>query len=169
MFPAAEWLIIASCCALIFAYVVHRRYKKGKVRGDLFFWSILAPTYVWFGILAWAGKYGYWSDRIIQMLNWFLNGVIRAIGLRLTQVFVALIVMVLGFGAHHFKKRNQVWYGNVEILVGLLTAWVVAGTLKPGNLELSKWVTLAGSAYVIGRGIGNHAEGNNRLSATRAA
>ena len=72
--------------------------------------------------------------------------------------------MALGFGAYHFKKKNQAWYGNVEIFIGFVTAWVIAGTLKPDSIELSKWATLAGSAYVIARGVGNHAEGKDRLN-----
>src|ERR1700686_2246993 len=98
-------------------YMVYRLHKVGRIRGDLFFWAILGPFYVWLGILAWAGKYGYWSDKIIQALNGVLSWVIRAIGIRLTQILVAMIFTALGFGAAHFKKRNQLWYGNIEILV----------------------------------------------------
>jgi uncharacterized membrane protein len=155
MYPAEEWLIIALVLSFIFFCLVSWLHTKGKVRGDLFFWAIFCPTVIFFGTLAAVKKYSNTSDQIMKVLNAFFAWAVRTVGLGLTQLFVALFITALGFGAHYFKRKNQRWYGNVEVVVGFLTALFIAGTLKPGSLDLSKWATLAGAAYVIARGLGN--------------
>ena len=110
------------------------------------FGAIFCPTIMLFGILAAVKKYGSTSDQIIKFVNAFFVWAIRTVGLGLIQLFIALFITALGFGAHYFKRRSQKWYGNVKILVGFLSALFVAGTLSPGNLDLSKWATLAGAA-----------------------
>lgn len=125
------------------------------MRGDLFFWAIVCPALIFFGLLEAVQKYSRTSDQIIRLVNAFLDWAIRAIGLGPTQFFISVLIIALGFVAHYFKKKNQKVYGNVEIIVGGLTALVVAGTLRRGNQDLSKWATLAGAAYVIARGLGN--------------
>lgn len=164
MYPAEEWLIIAFACAFFLAYVAYRRFKSGKLRGDTFFWAFFCPAVVFMTILAWAGKYRNASDKIISFVNAFFDWATRTLGLRFTQILIAFVVTALGFGAHVFKQRNQRWYGNVEVVIGFLTAFFVAGTLTPGNLDLSKWATLAGAAYIVARGLGNRKHAADRLN-----
>jgi hypothetical protein len=83
----------------------------------------------------------------------------RQLGLQLTQLLIASLVTGLGIGAYKFKSFNQKWYGVVEVGVGFLSAVFVAGTLTPGKLELAKWATLGGAAYVVQRGLGNYFDG----------
>jgi hypothetical protein len=155
MYPAEEWLIIAAALAFSFFCLVYWLWTKGKVRGDLFFWAIFCPALIFFGVLSAVRQYGSTSDQIITFLNALFVWATRTFGLGLTQLFIALLITTLGFVAHYFKSKSQKWYGNVEILVGFLSALFVAGTLTPGNLDLSKWATLAGTTYVIARGLGN--------------
>jgi hypothetical protein len=159
MHPAEEWLVFAGLCAIVFIVAVYRRYTRRGIRGDLFFWAVFCPTLIFFGTLMLVGKYSNGSDRLIKFVNNLFDWATRTTGLRLTQIAIALIVTVSGSIAHYFKTKNQTWYGNVEIVVGFLTALFVAGTLTPGHLDLSKWATLAGAAYVIARGCGNRQEG----------
>jgi hypothetical protein len=50
----------------------------------------------------------------------------------------------------------------VEVVVGFLSALFVAGTLAPGRLDLAKWATLAGTAYVVARGLENFKKGKKK-------
>jgi hypothetical protein len=162
MYPAEEWLIVAGACAATFSYLSGKRLAARKLRGDPYFWVILGPALTFLGILALVGKYQYWSDKVIHMINPFFDRVINALGVGLTQFLIALSVCVFGFAAYVFKEKSQKWYGNVELLVGFFTALGVAGTIKPGSFDLSQFATLAGSAYVIARGFGNRAEGKKK-------
>ena len=167
MYPAMEWMIIASIAAVIVWYASYRRWSKGKLKGDLFFWSVLCPFYTFLGTLALVGKYEAASNKVIEWLNRFFEWATRTIGLRATQVIIAVGVTFLGFMAHSFKKKNQKWYGRVEMLFGFLTAFIVAGTLSSGTLELARWATLAGAAYVIARGRGNTEEAKAKVASSK--
>jgi uncharacterized membrane protein len=169
MYPALQWLIIASLCALLFFAWSYWRFTKGKLHGDIFFWAIFCPTLIFFGVLAGAGKYPNTSDDIMQFVDEFFRWAIRTVGLRFTQVLVALVISALGLGAHYFKTKNQKWYGIVEVIFGTVTAFLVAGTLAPGKLDLSKWATLAGTSYVIARGWGNYGEGKRKVNGPSVA
>src|SRR6266550_8367825 len=118
MYPAIEWIIIAALSACVFVYGTYRRFKRGKIKGDLFFWAILCPTLLFFAILSMAGKYANTSDKIIKWVNAFFGWAIRTIGLRTTQILIAILITVLGFVAHYFKMKNQTLYGRVEMVVG---------------------------------------------------
>jgi hypothetical protein len=84
-----------------------------------------------------------------------LGRVMAYLGLQVTQLLIAAIIITLGIGAFWFKLRNKKWYGIVEIIFGILSAAVVARGLGPNRLDLAKWSTLAGCAYIIARGLGN--------------
>lgn len=149
----------------MFAYLTGRRFWYGKLRGDPYFWVIATPFLIFMGVLAAAGKYKYWSDKFIQSLNAFFGEINQALGLGATQFLIGVFVCALGIGAYLFKKASQKWYGNVEVVVGVVTALIVAGTFKAGTLELSKCATLAGSAYVIARGLENRSKGKQTKNA----
>jgi hypothetical protein len=169
MVPAEKWLIIAFVCMGLVSYGASKLFKKGKLKGDPFFWVIFCPALTFFLVLGLAGKYTHVSDKIIQFINELLGWGISTLGLGPTQTLVGIVVTAAGFGAHLFKRKNQVFYGNVEIWVGFLSAVFVAGTLTPGNLEPSKWATLAGAAYVVARGFGNRKDGKDKLGAAGIA
>ena len=135
-----------------------------RVPGDAFFWSVLLPACVFFVILSWAGRHSNISDKFIHSVNAFLDWVAHKLGLGFTRFLLFLFTVIIGFLAQFFKSKNQRWYGAVEIGVGCLTAYIVAGTFTPANLELAKCVTLSGAAYVIARGIGNYRDGKRRLN-----
>jgi hypothetical protein len=99
------------------------------------------------------------SESGVQQIQRALEWVMRKLGLQVTQLLIAFIVTGFGIGAYKFKSFNQKWYGIVEVVVGFLSAVFVAGTLTPGTLELAKWATLGGAAYVVQRGLGNYFDG----------
>jgi hypothetical protein len=164
MYPATEWLIIAFAGLVLAAYAGRKIFLSRKVPGDAFFWSVVFPVCVFFAILSWAGRHNNISDQFIQSVNTFFDWAARKLGLGFARIFVAVLTVIIGICAYAFKSRNQRCYGGVEIVVGFLTAYIVAGTLAPGNLELAKWATLSGAAYVIARGIGNYRDGKRRLN-----
>jgi hypothetical protein len=84
------------------------------------------------------------------------------LGPKLTQLVIASGIAIIGYGAYRFKRADQYHYGIVEILVAICSAAFVADTLAPGKLELSKWATLAGSAYVVARGLENRSKGKEQ-------
>jgi hypothetical protein len=86
---------------------------------------------------------------------------------RTTQLLIAAGVTAGGGLAHLFKTKNKKWYGIVEMVIDFFSAIFVSGTLVPGQLELAKWSTLAGAAYVIARGLGNRADGEREIAATK--
>lgn len=96
---------------------------------------------------------------LTRVFDWLLS----ELGLQVTQLLIAGFVAIAGITAYWFKRKNQKWYGMVEIGVGVLSAVFVAGTLTPHKLDLARWSTLAGSAYVIARGLENRAKGMELL------
>ena len=103
-------------------------------------------------------------DNVRRVFSWLIT----KLGLELTQFLIALTVTAIGVAAFSFKRKNKKWYGNVEVIVGILSAFFVARSMGPNKFDLAKWSTLAGCAYVIARGLGNRddalKEGQNRLT-----
>jgi hypothetical protein len=89
----------------------------------------------------------------------FGPGLLRAYGTSLPlfwfRTTVAVAALVIGWGAHYFKLRNQQHYGTVEIIFGAVSAFKVVETLDPRELVLSQWAALVGAVYIIARGLGN--------------
>lgn len=126
--------------------------------------SLLSPILflVLIGLLFNAGT--YLSHIVQRVFLYFLD----KLGLKAVQVGIAAIMTGIGIGAYFFKAKNQKWYGVVEVMVGVVGAVVVAGTLGPRTVEnLSKWSTLAGSSYVIARGLGNYSETSKNSSGAK--
>ena len=92
------------------------------------------------------------------------------IGIHLTQVLTAVIVVAVGFGAHRFKQVNKLWYGRNEVLFGVISAVFVVSRIDFGavefkSLSLAQFGTLVGCAYVVARGLNNVSEAKaERLS-----
>jgi hypothetical protein len=130
-------------------YPINRRAIRAGLLGGLLF-----------GVLIFVLVYGL--EAIIQWVPRIFAVIVRTFGLKQAQCLTAAIVMVAGILAYYFKGASQRWYGAVEVVVGFLSALLVAGTLTPGHLELAKMSTLAGAAYLIARGLGNYREGQEK-------
>jgi hypothetical protein len=96
------------------------------------------------------------SKNFYRMMEHAFEWVVHKVGLELTQLLVAAAITGIGVSAYWFKVKTKKWYGRVEVIVGFLSAVFVAGSLGPNKLDLAKWSTLAGCAYVIARGLGNY-------------
>ncbi len=104
------------------------------------------------------------TGRITSIVQHAFEWVMQVLGLQLTQLLIAAAITAVGIGAHKFKQANKKWYGTVEVVVGFVSAVVVAKSLGPNTLDLAKWSTLAGCAYVIARGLGNRADAKKELA-----
>jgi hypothetical protein len=79
------------------------------------------------------------------------------------QFLAVLVVVLLGWGAHRFKRRSKRLYGIVEILFGALSAIAVVTRFKFAAVEisqmsLSQFSALVASSYVVARGLNNYYE-----------
>lgn len=83
----------------------------------------------------------------------------QKLGLKIAQALIGLGVTAIGILSHLLKLWKQSIYGIIEVFVGFSTAFIVSATIDVNHLELAKWATLAGAAYVIARGLGNYADG----------
>jgi len=104
------------------------------------------------------------THQLIRPVVGFFNWVLTTVGLRATQLLIAFIIVGIGVGAYNFKRKNQKWYGTLEVLVGFFSAVFVAGSMAPHTIDLAKWATLAGSAYVVARGLENRMKGIEALT-----
>ena len=109
------------------------------------------------------------GDVILDNFRRFIELLIRKLGEETFEVLVVLAATAIGVGAYYFKKERQKWYGIVEVIVGILTAGIVATSLRTNRYDWGKWATLAGSAYVIARGLGNYRDGKKAEAAANAA
>ena len=74
-------------------------------------------------------------------------------------VGVTALVVTLGLIAHVFKKVNRQLYGFVEIIFGSISGLSAGLAIKPPGPSLANWVTIAGAAFVVARGVGNYVDG----------
>jgi hypothetical protein len=73
--------------------------------------------------------------------------------------WLALAVLPIGYGAHYFKKLNQLVYGTVEILVGAATA--LGSTARP-EFHSAQGLTIIGAIYIVARGFNNISEARSK-------
>jgi hypothetical protein len=73
----------------------------------------------------------------------------------MVRVALAIVIIAIGAGAHVFKSRNRLRYGQTEVLFGGASAVKIATGMHPGESLFSQWVALAGAAYVVARGLNN--------------
>jgi hypothetical protein len=64
-------------------------------------------------------------------------------------------VIIFGFLAFLFKRRNQFWYGMIEACFGVTSAITLAFSVLPSDMHMPQWASLAGCVYVIARGMSN--------------
>ena len=105
-------LVIATVCAvgLLTVYLGRNRLKPDTRRMLYFFLGLyffIATT----DLLAGSSN----PEVVLQKFFKFVSG---TIGDQYTQLLIGCLVVTIGTAAFWFKKRNQRWYGFVEILVG---------------------------------------------------
>ena len=111
----------------------------------------------------------WFNPKVSQFFSNTLKIINDKLGIQNTQIIIGVAAIVVGVLAYQFKRRNQKWYGVVEVAVGALSALAVAANISPGKLELAKWSTLAGSAYVIARGLSNYVDANQKKTAVTSS
>jgi hypothetical protein len=154
------WIALLQVVSRVIRWYRYRRYS---LRRDPISANTLKEALLWIvangTVAALLALFQVGAPDIALKMGHIFGWVMQRLGVRFTHILVAVFVTALGTGAYLFKARNQKWYGMVEVGVGFLSALFVAGTLQPNHLDLAKWATLAGSAYVIARGLENRAKG----------
>jgi hypothetical protein len=74
------------------------------------------------------------------------------------RVLAAVVVLAVGYAAYSFKRKHQMWYGFMEIVVGMITAFTLANAVDAHYLLLSQGTAFVGSVYVVARGFSNMRE-----------
>jgi len=87
------------------------------------------------------------------------------LGLPWAHIVAFILVVGTGLLAHWFKDKNQLWYGIVEVAVGVGSAATVVFSLKVTGAMFPQWTALVGCAYVIARGLNNISEGYKKAIA----
>ncbi len=72
-------------------------------------------------------------------------------------------VSVLGWTAHWFKLRNQIWYGAIEVVFGMISGFDISADFSINRPLAPQFAALIGCAYVIARGLNNVDEGRVKL------
>jgi hypothetical protein len=75
-------------------------------------------------------------------------------------MLVAGIVIGAGWSAALFKRRNQLWYGYVEVFFGVMSAIAIVSrtnfaAVEFATLSLAQFGGLVGCVYVVARGLAN--------------
>jgi hypothetical protein len=102
------------------------------------------------------------ADVIIKALPYAPNGfrmLLLLLGVQVTQVVIAAVVVIIGYLAFRFKGANQSAYGTVEVMVAAATA--IATVKNVANVHDFRAVafSLAATVYVVSRGLGNYKDG----------
>jgi hypothetical protein len=116
-------------------------------------WTKLTVIALWLWCLGFVLARGWiWESHEVVEQGGLLERY-RYFDMEHTPVFVWLTMILVGYGAHLFRKRALGWYGFVEILCGL-----IGGVIAIGRLPLDHppaWIGLVLSACIIVRGAGN--------------
>lgn len=115
-----------------------RKFSSDLVRELIF----VAATY---GAMVLFGNYG--KSTYLYL--------VRVVGPHRTQFIIWLGICAVGLVAHYFKRMSQRWYGMVEVIIGVASAFSIAIGLAPDRISLAQWSSLVGCAYVIARGMNN--------------
>lgn len=89
--------------------------------------------------------------RVTRLYGWLVTN----LGLHRTQFLAGTVTVGLGVLAYLFKLRNKMYFGLCEVTFGFVAAWSVSRGLDVPNITLAQFVGLAGSAYIVARGLGN--------------
>src|SRR5579872_3732837 len=97
-----------------------------------------------------------WTDTGQQDV--ILKRLLGLVGLEEVQLAAAVIAILLGCGAHWFKRIDQLWYGACEVLFGIAAAFESSKAFTH-HPPMAAWIALGGSAYIVERGLNNRREG----------
>ncbi len=92
--------------------------------------------------------------RVVRLYGWMVAN----LGLHRIQILAGVATIGLGVLTFFFKLRNKMYYGMCEVTFGFVAAWSVSRGLNIPNITLAQFVGLAGSAYIVARGLGNCSE-----------
>jgi hypothetical protein len=150
--PWANILVIIVS-ALFFSLILYRGYRAGKS----FRWEISISLAAF--LIGVAVNRGY-DQKLLSFLT-------RTVGPHFTQFLVAVTVIAVGWGAHLFKRRNQLVYGYVEAFIGVMSAIAIVSrtnfaAVQFTTLTLAQYGTLVGCAYVVARGLNNVQDAKDR-------
>ena len=153
--PTPSWLqaIAYAAVAAYFAVTGFREYKR---RGRLVYRDFASAL-----IVTLMGAVAVLN---VTRLTGVGPKIVSVLGVHLTQLLAVLIVVLFGWAAHVcLSCRNQLLYGCVEVAFGTLSAMAVVTrgnfqALQFANLGLAQCVALAGSVYVVARGLNNYSE-----------
>jgi hypothetical protein len=111
--PLLHWIQILLVLPVLvaFGHQAYRQYKTGGRKWTVDLIVALAGALVAaFALLqeAWLGGY--------------LAKIVAVLGIYLTQLLAVCVVIGLGWTAHWFKQRNQLYYGYLEIVFGSFSA-----------------------------------------------
>jgi hypothetical protein len=135
------WLalfVFISCFAVLIAFVASD-FKRPTPRRIIAGFLIAIPLAI-FG----PALIGPVEDKFGGLLQFMM-----------VRVALAVVIIAIGAGAHVFKSRNKLRYGQTEVLFGGASAVKIATGMRPGESLFSQWVALAGAAYVVARGLNN--------------
>ena len=96
-----------------------------------------------------------WLPMIIMVIG---NALFKRAPGRYTN-WIAILVWPVGWAAFRFKQFNQKWYGMVEVVVGIVTAFA---TTTKGAFGPTQLLAIVGTIYVVSRGFSNIAEGRKK-------
>jgi hypothetical protein len=138
------WLVLLGFISLsaVAIALVASDFKKPSLRKIIAGFVISAPLMIFGPVVA-----GPVEEKFGGLLQFMLVRVALGIG-----------IIAVGAGAHFFKKRNKMRYGQTEVLFGGASAVKIATGMHPGESLFSQWVALAGAAYVVARGLNNWSE-----------
>jgi len=124
--------LIVAVCAAFATLVIGDKIRRRWLRGLAGTASSIAFLYV--------------ALRILPYISWLLD---------LTEfpLIFSVSAIFLGVAAHVFKKQNKLRYGQVEVLVGMLTA--IGISYKTGESVFARFLSLAAAGYVVARGLNN--------------
>jgi hypothetical protein len=88
----------------------------------------------------------------------FLRQILGLFGIQEVQLGAAITAVLLGWGAHWFKRINRLWYGICEVLFGIAAAFESSKAFAQHGPALAAWIALGGSAYIVERGLNNRRE-----------
>jgi hypothetical protein len=85
----------------------------------------------------------------------------QLLGVRGAQIVLIVCICGAGWFAHEYKRKQQIRYGLLEVLFGVVSTVTVGLSMIPGNSTLTQGVALVGSGYVIARGLNNVRDGRS--------
>lgn len=141
------WWAMAAVLPGIGILILEHQASHGKQEAGGSLRSLVSLTMV--------GAVVVWFPMIILVIG---NGVLEHAPGRYLN-WLAVVVWPVGWAAARFKQYNQKYYGILEVLVGVVTAF---GTTLKGQFGSTQGLAVLGAMYVVSRGYGNIADAEKR-------